>query len=347
MVGKPAARDFGDQQPGTRRSDTKASSKARPVVVTEAAAPEVDSPEVDPPEGPELVQAAEVEAAELIEPRSASSSGRDGSGRDGSGRDGAKAKGGNKVVQTRTNFRRSTTEQLLARYSLRRSRAVLDEVVERHRVTVETMAYGLVAKLPRSVDVQDLVHAGMWGLMQSIASFEPERCDSFDSFMRIRVRGAMLDELRHMDFLPRLFRRRVRDRDAAKARLRMELEREPTNSELADDLGITEHALMCCPDSRVLRSVHWRDADASEDQFDHLADDGIESPIEAITRQELLDLVRKNLEPIEWKVLKLHYLDGLTGRQVAQRLRLSASRICQIHVAVLDRLKQQLTAAAV
>jgi len=241
----------------------------------------------------------------------------------------------------------ATTEQLLERYRLRRSRAILDEIVERQRATVESMAITMVSKLPRSVDVQDLTHAGMWGLMQAITSFEPERCNSFEPFMRQRVRGAMLDELRHMDFLPRLFRRQVRERDAARARLQMELEREPTNSELAEELGITEDALLRCPESKVLRSVHWREAESDEDHFEHLPDDAIESPIEAITRQELLELVRKQLDPIEWKVLKLHYLDGLTGRQVAQRLRLSASRICQIHVAVLDRLKQQMTARAV
>lgn len=241
----------------------------------------------------------------------------------------------------------ATTEQLLERYRLRRSGAILDEVVERHRGAVESMAFALAAKLPRSVDVQDLAHAGMWGLMQAIGSFQPERCDSFESFMRIRVRGAMLDELRHLDFLPRLFRQQVRNRDAASARLRMQLEREPTNSELAEALGITEDALLRCPDSKVLRSVHWREPGAEEGEFDHLPDDAAESPIEALTRQELLDQVRRQLAPIEWKVLKLHYLDGLTGRQVAQRLRLSASRICQIHVAVLDRLKQQFPATAV
>ena len=241
----------------------------------------------------------------------------------------------------------ATSEQLLARYRLRRSRAILDEIVERHRAGVEAMAYSLATRLPRSVDVQDLAHAGMWGLLQSISSYQPERCDSFESFMRIRVRGAMLDELRHMDFLPRLFRRRVRERDAASARLRMDLEREPTNTELAEALGITEDVLMRCPESKVMHSVHWRESDGDEDHFEHLADDGIESPIEAITRREQLDMVRKQLQPIEWKVLKLHYLDGLTGRQVARRLRLSASRICQIHVAVLDRLKQQFTVTAV
>ena len=112
-----------------------------------------------------------------------------------------------------------TTEHLLERYRLRRSRKVLDQVVELHRSAVEKMARNLATRLPRSVDVQDLIHAGMWGLMQAVSSYEPERCDSFSAFMRIRVKGAMLDELRHMDFLPRLFRRRVRERDAAQAKL--------------------------------------------------------------------------------------------------------------------------------
>ena len=240
-----------------------------------------------------------------------------------------------------------TTEHLLERYRLRRSRKVLDQVVELHRSAVEKMARNLATRLPRSVDVQDLIHAGMWGLMQAVSSYEPERCDSFSAFMRIRVKGAMLDELRHMDFLPRLFRRRVRERDAAQAKLRLELEREPTASELADELGVTEEALLRCPESKVMRSMDWRDDDGEEGRYEQLEDDAVESPIEALNRQELLDMVRDRLEPMEWKVLKLHYLEGLTGRQVAERLRLSASRICQIHVQVLDRLKQELTARAV
>ncbi|MEC8252669.1 MAG: sigma-70 family RNA polymerase sigma factor [Planctomycetota bacterium] len=240
-----------------------------------------------------------------------------------------------------------TTEHLLASYRLRCSRKVLDQVVERHRSTVESMARNLAARLPRSVELQDLIHAGMWGLMQAISTYEPDRNDSFSAFMRIRVRGAMLDELRHLDFLPRVFRRQVRERDAARARLRMELEREPTACELAEALGVTEQELLHCPESKVMRSVHWREGDAEEDHYEQLEDDAVESPIEALTRQELLEMVRKHLDPIEWKVLKMHYLDGLTGRQVAQRLRLSASRICQIHVQVLDRLKQELTARAV
>ena len=240
-------------------------------------------------------------------------------------------------------------EDLLRRYRLHGGSGLLDQIVERCRGAVEAMAFTMASRLPRSVDAQDLVHAGIWGLMQAIAAFEPDRCDRFQPFMRIRVRGAMLDELRHMDFLPRLFRRRVRERDAARARLRMELEREPTLSELAAALGTSEVALLRCPEAAALRTGLSADGDGSDDAdgFDQLADDACASPIEAITQKELLELVRQSLQPIEWQVLQLHYLEGLTGRQVARRLRLSASRICQIHVQVLDRLKQRLTATAV
>lgn len=241
-----------------------------------------------------------------------------------------------------------STEDLLRRYRMRGSRSLRERaslreaVVERHRGAVETMAHGLAVRLPRCVDAQDLVHAGIWGLMQAIDSYQPDRCDQFAAFMRIRVRGAMLDELRHLDFLPRLFRRRIRERNEVLARLRMELEREPTGSELAAALGTTEEALLRCREPLVYRIVRG-DADAEADQFDQLADDGVESPIDAINRQEQLALIRSSLDPIEWKVLQLHYLEGMTGKQVARRLRLSASRICQIHGRVLDRLKARLS----
>jgi RNA polymerase sigma factor for flagellar operon FliA len=235
-----------------------------------------------------------------------------------------------------------STEDLLRRYRRRRSPSLRDRVVERHRGVVESMAHGLATRLPRSVDAQDLVHAGMWGLMQAIASYEPERCDRFQAFMRIRVRGAMLDELRHLDFLPRMYRRRLRERNEARASLRMELQREPTESELAQALGITEAALLKRCEPLVWRIVRGGEDDPDEERCEQLADQGVESPIEAIDRQELLALVRASLDKIEWKVLQLYYFEGMTGKQVARRLRLSPSRICQIHARVLDRLKARL-----
>ncbi|MFY9341191.1 MAG: sigma-70 family RNA polymerase sigma factor [Planctomycetota bacterium] len=238
-----------------------------------------------------------------------------------------------------------STEELLLRYRACRQRSLLARVVERHRSAVESIAATFATRLPPTVDVRDLVHAGLWGLMQAVESWQPDRCDQFAAFMRIRVRGAMLDELRHMDFLPRLFRRRLRERDAARARLRMDLEREPTGTELAAALGISEVALLRRCEPVVLRAL--RPGDDGEDRCEQLPDDGSESPLEALTRQEQIELIRHSLNPIEWRVLQLHYLEGLNGKQVAKKLRLSASRICQIHGRVLDRLKARLRVRAV
>lgn len=237
-----------------------------------------------------------------------------------------------------------STEDLLRRYRLRGSSALRDRVVERHRDQVVSMAHGLATRLPRSVDAQDLVHAGMWGLMQAIASYEPERCDRFQAFMRIRVRGAMLDELRNLDFVPRLLRRRLRERNTVRARLCMELEREPTESELAAALGISETALLRRCEPAVWRIERGDDGDAEEDRCESLADHGVESPIEALTRRELLELIRASLDRVEWRVVQLYYLEGLNGKQVARRLRLSPSRICQLHARVLEKLKERFDA---
>ena len=215
------------------------------------------------------------------------------------------------------------------------------------------MARELATRLPRSVDVQDLVHAGLWGLMQAIDNFEPERGTHFLPFMRLRVHGAMLDELRNLDFLPRLLRARLRECESARSNLRDMLMREPSDPELATALGVTEDVLhkrygSVLPLQRSLPSPasNGEGEDSDADLMDALTDDASEAPIEAVHRRELLELISQSLEPIEWMVLRLHYLEGMSGKDVARKLRLSASRICQIHGRVLSRLKARLTACS-
>jgi RNA polymerase sigma factor (sigma-70 family) len=88
--------------------------------------------------------------------------------------------------------------------------------------------------------------------------------------------------------------------------------------------------------------MRGNEGDPDEERCESLADTGIESPIDALTRQELLELIRSSLDRVEWRVLQLHYLEGLNGKQIARRMRLSPSRICQIHGRVLDKLKAKL-----
>ena len=237
---------------------------------------------------------------------------------------------------------------LLARYKRRPTVKVRNQLIEHYRPLVESLARSLVARLPRSVDVQDMIHAGVWGLMQSIEKFELERGTQFTSFMVVRARGAMIDELRNIDYLPRLYRHRHRMLEGAQEKLRVSLDREPSDGELAEELGVTESRLRrsyvalppLCGGAGERRSM--ADDVRDRDGMDGLADDGLESPLEAIDRQDMIEMIEASLQPIEWKVLRMHYLEGMSGKDVARKLRLSASRICQIHGKVLSRLKSRL-----
>ncbi len=246
-----------------------------------------------------------------------------------------------------------SSETLLGRYRRKPSVKLRNQLIERHRGFVEGVAHNLALRLPRSVDVQDLVHAGIWGLMRAIENFRTERGDQFIPYLRPRVRGAMLDELRHMDYLPRLYRKRLRDREEAVCQLTSRLQREPCDGEIAAELGITEELLRrSYSDTGSVQSVGQEQQSAGSDRpgapesMDSLPDEDLESPIEMLHRQELLAKIEASLQPIEWTVLKMHYFEGMSGQEVAQSLRLSASRICQIHVRVLSRLKARLASAA-
>lgn len=228
---------------------------------------------------------------------------------------------------------------LLVRYRKRPSTRLRNQLIERYRGMVEAMARSLAQRLPSSVDPGDLAHAGVWGLIQALGAYRPERGATFVGFMRARVRGAMLDELRALDVLPRSVRARQRRRDHLVERLRSELGREPTAAEVAAALGVSE------------QRYHQRYAIAPTAQSD-LDPDALELPEAApdplgnrLEQLELLQQIEASLEPVEWRVLRLHYLDGLTGKEVARRLRLSPARVCQIHGRVLSRLKAKLARA--
>lgn len=333
-----------------------------------------------------------------------------------------------------------STEQLLDRYRRRRSRSLRDEVIERHHHDVVAIAKALAVKLPKQVEIDDLVHAGICGLMHSIERFRADRGVPFRAFMRRRVRGAMLDELRNLDMMPRLLRRQQREWDDVTLWMRQYLRREPTELELQQAielhrrLGLRESELGTAveqelrqvlssgrsggtngvvsdletqrplvapsdrepalepdaildgrfglgpfsPESRVSgvdsasldsAGVDEPDADASDagssdlerlaqllagedaastakprfdsEWLDSVADE-TDGPAESMDRRDLIEAIRGSLKPIEWTVLEMHYLRGLSGKEIAERLDLSASRICQIHVRVLERLKQRL-----
>ena len=255
--------------------------------------------------------------------------------------------GGSTATGSGGRLTRQDDKRLLEQYRRRPTARVREQIVERYTSVVEQVARSLSVRLPRHVDIQDLIHAGLWGLVRAIETFRPERGAEFLPFMRQRVRGAMLDELRTMDYLPRLFRWRQRQRERAVEALRAQLQRNPTDPEIADYLGISVDRLR--GGFGAPTDVHRAGSrpavgrfDEDRDPLEFVVDDSWQRPFDALAERDLIEKIRDSLQPIEWKVLQLHYLEGLSGKEVASRLRLSASRICQIHTRVLSRLKSRL-----
>jgi RNA polymerase sigma factor for flagellar operon FliA len=233
----------------------------------------------------------------------------------------------------------AAVEALARRYARQPDPVVLEQIVALCRATVAARAARLAARLPAHVAAADLHAAGLWGLLQAVATFAPARGERFAAWAELRVRGAMLDELRRADFVPRGLRRRLRRHAAALGRLRLELQREPTASELAAELGASEAELarLCAPQRVPIDATGGGDADG--DRALALADASLPAVEDGLLRREALDGLRRALPPQQWRVLELCVLDGLTGREAARRLRVTPSRVSQLRADALLRLR--------
>jgi RNA polymerase sigma factor for flagellar operon FliA len=249
---------------------------------------------------------------------------------------------------TRGRHAEQSNEWLLAKYRRTKDVRLRNMLVERFRPEVEDVARKLHHRLPRHVDPQDLEHAGIQGLIHAIERFDHRRGRNFVAFMLLRVRGSMIDELRAGDWLPRPQRVRMVRRNAAIQRLRGELGREPNDDEVAIDMSMTTQAYQVTfGASRSGNPGAGRGSDDGDDGFDHMCDPDQESPLEDLYRQETVARVLALLSPVEMRMVKLHYFDGLKLNEVARKLKLSPARICQIHGQVLARLKSRLNSESV
>jgi len=205
------------------------------------------------------------------------------------------------------------------------------------------------SKLPDEVDVQDLAQAGLFGLMDAIDAFDLSREVKFETYCAQRIRGAILDELRSMDWVPRLVRRRTAQVESARVSLASEYGREPTDIESAGHLGVDMDELKkLLKDGRTVGVVSlnrkWYETDSSRDvrEIDILEDETQVNPLAETQKNDLKDLITKGLSRAERLIVVLYYYEEMTMKEIGMTLDLSESRVSQMHSSILARLKAQL-----
>ena len=227
--------------------------------------------------------------------------------------------------------------------------ALRNRLIERFLPLVRYNAERVWAKLPEGVDLNDLISAGVFGLMDAIEAFDLERGVKFETYCVPRIRGAMLDELRTMDWVPRLVRSKASKLEAARKEVEAEIGRPPTDMEIAQrmQLSSTEFDKLKTEASAVnLVSLNkkWYETDSYKDvrEIDILEDIKGEDPTKGIQKRDLMKLVTKGLNRNERLIIILYYYEELTMKEIGNTLGLSESRVSQMHSSIVARLKDQL-----
>jgi RNA polymerase sigma factor for flagellar operon FliA len=224
-----------------------------------------------------------------------------------------------------------------------------NRLVEHYLPLVKYNGERIWARLPEGVELDDLISAGVFGLMDAIDAFDMTRGVKFETYCVPRIRGAMLDELRTMDWVPRLVRSKASKLNEATKVLEARLGRHPTEAELARQLDISVEELekMLIEASAVnLISLNkkWYETDSYKDvrEIDILEDKKGEDPTRRIQKNDLMRLVTKGLNRNERLIIILYYYEELTMKEIGATLDLSESRVSQMHSSIVARLQTQL-----
>ena len=224
-----------------------------------------------------------------------------------------------------------------------------NRLVETYLPLVKYNGERIWSRLPEGVELDDLVSAGVFGLMDAIDAFDLSRGVKFETYCVPRIRGAMLDELRTMDWVPRLVRSKASKLNEAVKTLETKLGRQPTEHELAEQLAITVPELekmMLDANAVGLISLNkkWYETDSYKDvrEIDILEDKKGEDPTRRIQKTDLMRLVTKGLNRNERLIIILYYYEELTMKEIGATLDLSESRVSQMHSSIVQRLQSQL-----
>ena len=221
-----------------------------------------------------------------------------------------------------------------------------NELVERHATLVKRIAHHLMARLPASVLVDDLIQAGMIGLLEASRNFDGSKGASFETFAGIRIRGSMLDEIRKGDWTPRSVHKNGRAITEAINQVERETGRDARDIDIASKLGVTiESYHQMLNEVNAGKIIGIEDLGVSEDVITPLQDKGSDSPYEDLVQgsfQKALAHTITTLPEREAIVLSLYYDEELNLREIGEVLDVSESRVSQIHSQAMLKLKSRM-----
>lgn len=221
------------------------------------------------------------------------------------------------------------------------------QLVELYAPLVKRIAYHLMAKLPASVHIDDVMQNGMIGLLDAVSRYEDGLGAQFETYAAQRIRGAMLDGLREDDWMPRSLRRDMRRVETAVQTLEQRLGRSPSESELADEVGVPlAEYQQILQEARGHQLVYFEDFNSADDEDfleRHIADQDA-NPLgmleDADLRRTLVQAI-EDLPEREQLVMSLYYEEELNLREIGEVLGVTESRVCQLHSQAVARLRSR------
>ena len=252
-----------------------------------------------------------------------------------------------------TGVKEVELRELWRRYKGEGDASARERLVVAYSPMVKFVAGRLGAGLPSHVDDADLISYGLMGLIGAIERFEPERRIKFETFAMTRIRGAIIDELRSLDWVPRSVRARAREIETTQSKLEHELQRAPTEAELAGRLKVSEEELQTSLLEIANSSVYaldelWTVSDSSGDKvslLDTISDPRADDPQESLASSEIKDRLTEavtSLPEREQLVVALYYYECLTLREIGEVLGVTESRVSQLHTKAVMRLRSAL-----
>lgn len=228
------------------------------------------------------------------------------------------------------------------------SRSVDDgQLIQQHAPLVKRIAYHLMTRLPPSVQAEDLIQAGMIGLLEASKNYDPTLGASFETYAGIRIRGAMLDEIRKGDWAPRSLHRKVREMAKAVAEVEREKGRDARDAEVAEKLGVNiDEYYEIVADATSHRLFSLEELPAGEDGLADGLVACIQGPDADVENEHFRAALAKavaGLPERERLVLSLYYNEDLNLREAGEVLGVSESRVCQIHGQALIRLRARMS----